>query len=99
MPNGGHEWTAIDDLRGTASSNRERISKLEAELNSVRAEVVDLKSDISAAEGRIIKHVDKGQADTNARFDRMRNTALALLAIAVPVISGLVGALLQSGGP
>lgn len=85
MPN-GHDGTNAA-LWSTVDSLRDRV-----EANGQRIAVLEARMD--ALEDRI----DTGFKALNDRLDRTRNTALALLAVAVPVISGLVGALIQAGG-
>lgn len=91
MPNGSSgEWKAIGDLRAIIESHSARIAVLESQMQSViRA--------VEASEKRILERIDDSEEATNRRLDRTRNTALALLAIAVPVVSALIGALIQSG--
>lgn len=66
---------------------RERLSAAEARVAVLETEIKGLREDFR-----------EGFSGINGRLDRTRNTALALLAIAVPIITFLAGALLQSGG-
>ena len=66
---------------------RERLSGAEARIAVLETEIKGLREDLR-----------EGFSGINGRLDRTRNTALALLAIAVPIITFLAGALLQSGG-
>lgn len=91
MTNGGSDWHEIDKLRTIVTGNQARIAVLESKVQSIEGSIL-------ASEHRIEAHMDDFQKTITARLDRTRNTALALLAVAVPVISALIGALLQSGG-
>lgn len=90
MPNGdGPSWQAINELRKRAERNSERISIMETRMSTFEAAIL-------ASEKRMSERMDDLEATITSRLDRTRNTALALLAIAVPLISALAGALLQS---
>ena len=84
-------WREIGRVRELASANEMRIAVLESQVRT-------LLEGVNASEKRLEGRIDDFESSICARLDRTRNTALALLAIAVPVISALVGALLSGGG-
>lgn len=85
-------WREIGRVRELATANQERIAVLESQVRT-------LLDGVNASEKRLEGRLDDMERSLNARLDRTRTTALALLAVAVPVIAGLVGALLGSGSP
>jgi len=91
MVNGsGNPWASIDELRRQAEHNSVKIGVLESRMDAVN-------TSIKASEQRLENHIDDVVQVFSDRLDRTRNTALVLIGIAVPVVSALIGALIQAG--
>jgi uncharacterized coiled-coil protein SlyX len=95
VSNGEGIWAAIKELERRMNTTEARTAVLESRLE-------DLHDDINALGKKV--EAKASTAELNAavrtitdRLDRARNTSIALLAVAVPVISALVGALIRGG--
>lgn len=79
-------WRAVDGLREQLQRVSERTAILDSQQRGLAHSIDNVEQAVLDSETRM-----------NARFDRMRNWAIALVGVSVPIVSALIGAIVQSG--
>lgn len=113
MANGGQHdveavWSAVDALRTQVQVVSERTAVLQQNTKDNKEDIDrlgksiarlqgSLEAMIHAVEVRLEGAINASEERMNERFDRMRNWAIALIGVMVPLISALLGAIAQGG--
>lgn len=90
-------WKTVDGLRVQLQKVSERAAVLDAKATDHHEDIVNLKTELVKVQVSLEAALAAAEERINQRFDRMRNWAIALVGVSVPIISALLGALAQGG--
>lgn len=91
-------WKAVDGLRAQVQLLSERTAVLGAKANDHHEDIGASRLELARAEATLSAEIQAAEERINQRFDRLRNWVIGLGAIAVPIVSAVLGALAQGGG-
>lgn len=91
-------WNAVDGLRAQVQRVSEKTAVLGSRADDHREDMAALARGLEQAEANLSAKINASEERINERFDRLRNWVIGLGALAVPIISAVLGAVSQGGG-